>query len=78
VGSGFEPVSNLSGKAVMKMTGTEYVRKISLTASTPELPSARWMSASTSPGRVCMTASIACRYVRATKTLHQGTAGRWR
>src|SRR5580658_2692000 len=39
-GSGACPVRKRSGKAVMKMTGTSWVPKISLTASSPELPSA--------------------------------------
>ena len=39
-GSGAWPVRKRSGKAVMKMTGTSWILKISLTASRPELPSA--------------------------------------
>ena len=51
VGSGRSPVSSRSGKAVMKITGTENSARMSLTASMPELSSASWMSASTRPGR---------------------------
>jgi len=54
VGSGRSPVSNLSGKAVMKITGTLEVFRISLTASMPELPSASWISASTMLGLVLL------------------------
>ena len=53
VGSGRSPVSSRSGKAVMKITGTENSARMSLTASMPELSSASWMSASTRPGGVC-------------------------
>ena len=40
-GSGLSPVNSRSGNAVMKITGTVSVLKISFTASRPELPSAR-------------------------------------
>ena len=49
-GSGAWPVRNLSGKAVMKITGASSDPRISLTASNPELPSASWMSARIRPG----------------------------
>ena len=39
-GSGACPVRKSSGKAVMKITGTSCDSRISLTASSPELPSA--------------------------------------
>ena len=52
VGSGRSPVSSRSGKAVMKITGTENSARMSLTASMPELSSASWMSARTRPGRL--------------------------
>src|SRR5690606_32279857 len=45
VGSGRSPVNSRSGKAVMKITGTGWVIRMSLTASMPEEPSASWMSA---------------------------------
>lgn len=50
VGSGRSPVSSRSGNAVMKITGTSWRARMSLTASMPEEPSASWMSASTVPG----------------------------
>ena len=39
-GSGRSPVKKRSGYAVMKITGASNERKSSLTASSPELPSA--------------------------------------
>src|SRR5687768_1201177 len=45
VGSGRSPVSNRSGNAVIKITGSASVERMSLTASMPEEPSASWISA---------------------------------
>ena len=50
VGSGRVPVKRRSGKAVIKITGTENSAKMSLTASIPLESSASWMSARTRPG----------------------------
>ena len=49
--SGFAPVSSISGWPVTKITGTSSPAKISFTASTPELPSASWISDKISVGR---------------------------
>ena len=50
VGSGRAPVSSRSGKAVMKITGTENSREDILDRVDPELSSASWISARTRPG----------------------------
>jgi hypothetical protein len=50
----------------MKMTGTSNVRSISLTASSPELPSANWISARIRPGRFALARATASLRVRAT------------
>ena len=50
VGSGPRPVVSRSGKAVTNITGTAKLRRMSLTASRPELPSAKRISAMTRPG----------------------------
>ena len=46
-GSGRSPVSSRSGNAVMKITGTDAVVRMSFTASIPDVPSASWISART-------------------------------
>ena len=61
------PVSSRSGKAVMKITGrSPRLASSSLTASTPDEPSASWMSARMRSGRRSPASSIAAEWVRAT------------
>ena len=49
----------------MKITGTSTVPRSSFTASSPELPSASWMSARISPGRFFFASASASAWVRA-------------
>ncbi len=77
VGSGRSPVKRRSGNAVTKITGTLKLSSISFTASRPELPSARWMSAKMRPGRFLPTSregfAMRARNARhpMTKALHE-------